>query len=131
TDDGDGDKPAAKPAPNPLGKLIRNLITGNSRPTESAAGREVERGVYAIRDSVDARAPQNPEHTKRLRQAHELIGAGDWETAERTLRYLIDQSEGAVVRDPQGQWVALHIEASRLIGRFPPDVLAAYRGKHS
>ncbi|MEX0717985.1 MAG: hypothetical protein WD066_15430, partial [Planctomycetaceae bacterium] len=131
-DEGNADDQPAQPAPNPLGRLIRNLIVGgDSRPSNTEKSPEFGRGVYAIRDSVDARAPQNPEHTKRLRQARDLVEAGDWETAERTLRYLLDQPEAAVVRDEQGRWVGLHVEASRLLRRFPPERLEAYRRMHS
>lgn len=116
--------------PNPLGRVIRNLIVGQQRRTAGESD-GFGRGRYALRDDVDARAPQNPEHTKRLRQVVDVIESGEWESAERTLRYLLDQSDGALIRDKKGQWVPLHVEAGRLLSMLPADRLAAYRRAHA
>ncbi|MEX1098181.1 MAG: PQQ-binding-like beta-propeller repeat protein [Planctomycetales bacterium] len=129
--EGEAPKQPANVRPNPLGRLFRDLIGGRTTPSERTRTREgFGPGRYALRDDIDARTPQDPAHTKRLRQAAELVDDGDWESAERTIRYLLDLPEGPLVRDEQGRWVSLHAEASRLLRKFPDEKLAAYRRKH-
>lgn len=147
--------PQKKKVQNPLNNLIRGIFGGpkpnkpiipknpaNAKPP--GAIKQPANGDEAARDRIDARAPYDPSMAKLLRQAARHIKDArtrddneEWKLGMQVLKFVLDPVrkkngkeqvvENALVRGADGEWTTMREEANRLMGQFPPEILARYR----
>lgn len=136
-----------KPPANPLADLIRGVFGGKKKADRPPVGdlipanpnapegtkKLIGNGDTTARDHIDTRAPYDMQQASRLRKAEALIKNGHYPQAAEWLQRVLDKVDDvddSVIRLPNGQLVSVSTQASRLLGKFPPEALKAYRLQH-
>ena len=72
-----------------------------------------------VRDSIDARAPENRQVTQLLKRIEDRAQRGDWATAVQQLQSILNQPTDGLVRLGPGKFVSMRSAANALLTRMP------------